>query len=53
MFGNATGPAEGVEETWPLSDTIFWYSHVLIIPAISAAGICGMEDKICELYLKL
>jgi hypothetical protein len=43
MFENDTRPAKGVEEIWPLSDTIFWYSHVLIIPSIAAAGLCGIN----------
>ena len=42
MSENATGPDEGVADIWSLSDTIFWYSHITIIPSIAAVGLCGM-----------
>ena len=53
MLGNASGPDEGVKDTWPLSDTIFWYSHVIIIPSIAVLGLCGMPVRRYELHLKL
>ena len=53
MFENARGPNEGVEDIWPLSDTIFWYSHVIIIPSIAVLGLCGMPVRRYELHLKL